>query len=55
MFYNLRQAGRALTKLGVLDFATTIAPGLSDVLITGKAAEAVRRRSSGVARCTGPS
>ena len=47
MFYNLRQAGRALTKLGVLDFATTIAPGLSDVLLTGKAAEAVRRRSGG--------
>jgi hypothetical protein len=47
MFYNLRQAGRALTKLGVLDFATTIAPGLSDVLLTGKAAEAVRRRSAG--------
>jgi len=47
MFYNLRQAGRALTKLGVLDFATTIAPGLSDVLLTGKAAEAVRRKSHG--------
>ena len=46
-FYNLRQAGRALTKLGVLDFATTIAPGLTDVLITGKAAEAVRRKSGG--------
>ena len=27
MFYNLRHAGRALTKLGVVDFATTIAPG----------------------------
>jgi hypothetical protein len=47
MFYNMRQAGRALTKLGVLDFATTIAPGLSDVLLTGKAAEAVRRKSGG--------
>ncbi|HEX9030773.1 MAG TPA: ArsA-related P-loop ATPase [Streptosporangiaceae bacterium] len=47
MFYNLRQAGRALTKLGVLDFATTIAPGLADVLLTGKAAEAVRRKSGG--------
>jgi anion-transporting ArsA/GET3 family ATPase len=47
MFYNLRQAGRALTKLGVLDFATTVAPGLSDVLLTGKAAEAVRRKSGG--------
>jgi len=47
MFYNLRQAGRALTKLGVMDFATTIAPGLRDVLVTGKAAEAVRRKVSG--------
>jgi anion-transporting ArsA/GET3 family ATPase len=47
MFYNMRQAGRALTRLGVLDFATTIAPGLGDVLLTGKAAEAVRRKSSG--------
>src|SRR6266852_5179417 len=47
MFYNLRQAGRALTRLGVVDFATTIAPGLSDVLLTGKAAEAARRKSRG--------
>src|SRR5215472_897086 len=44
MFYNLRHAGTALTKLGVMDFATTIAPGLRDVLLTGKAAEAVRRK-----------
>jgi anion-transporting ArsA/GET3 family ATPase len=47
MFYNLRHAGTALTKLGVMDFATTVAPGLRDVLLTGKAAEAVRRRASG--------
>jgi hypothetical protein len=47
MFYNLKHAGRALTKLGVVDFATTIAPGLGDVLLTGKAAEAVRRKSHG--------
>jgi anion-transporting ArsA/GET3 family ATPase len=45
MFYNLRHAGTALTRLGVMDFATTIAPGLRDVLLTGKAAEAVRRKS----------
>ncbi len=45
MFYNLRRAGRALTRLGVVDFATTIAPGLRDVLLTGKATEAVRRRA----------
>jgi hypothetical protein len=28
----------------VVDFATTIAPGLADVLVTGKATEATRRR-----------
>lgn len=44
MFYNMRSAGVALTKLGLVDFATTIAPGLSDVLVTGKATEAARRR-----------
>jgi len=35
---------KALTRPGVVDFATTIAPGLSDVLVTGKATEAARRR-----------
>ena len=44
MFYGMRSAWYALTKLGMVDFATTIAPGLSDVLITGKATEATRRR-----------
>ncbi|MEV6103124.1 ArsA-related P-loop ATPase [Streptomyces sp. NPDC051940] len=44
MFYKLGGAGRALRKLGAIDFATTIAPGLRDVLLTGKACEAVRRR-----------
>jgi anion-transporting ArsA/GET3 family ATPase len=44
MFYGLRHAGSALARLGVMDFATTIAPGLRDVLLTGKAAEAVRRK-----------
>ena len=29
----------------MVDFATTIAPGLSDVLVTGKATEAARRRA----------
>ncbi|MCO6007145.1 ATPase [Actinoallomurus purpureus] len=47
MFYNLKRAGKALTKLGLIDFATTIAPGLRDVLLTGKASEAVRRRDKG--------
>ncbi|WP_239310996.1 MULTISPECIES: ArsA-related P-loop ATPase [unclassified Frankia] len=43
MFYNLRRAGRALGKIGAIDFATTIAPGVRDVLLTGKVKEAVNR------------
>ncbi|WP_028648524.1 ArsA-related P-loop ATPase [Nocardiopsis sp. CNT312] len=45
MFYGMGRAGRALTRLGVVDFATTVAPGLRDVLLTGKATEAARRRA----------
>ncbi|WP_228978023.1 ArsA-related P-loop ATPase [Streptomyces sp. DH12] len=44
MFYKLGAAGRALKKLGAIDFATTVAPGVRDVLLTGKACEAVRRK-----------
>ncbi|MEU3948989.1 ArsA-related P-loop ATPase [Streptomyces sp. NPDC029526] len=44
MFYKMGSAGRALKKLGAIDFATTIAPGVRDVLLTGKACEAVRRK-----------
>ncbi|WP_377270137.1 ArsA-related P-loop ATPase [Peterkaempfera sp. SMS 1(5)a] len=44
MFYKLGRAGKALKKLGAIDFATTIAPGLRDVLLTGKACEAARRK-----------
>lgn len=43
IFYNLRRAGSALRRMGAVDFATTIAPGLRDVLLTGKACEVVRR------------
>ncbi len=50
MFYNLRRAGAALTRIGLVDFATTIAPGMRDVLLTGKATEAVRRRADGGSR-----
>lgn len=46
-FYKLGMAGRALDRFGVLDFATSIAPGLRDVLLTGKVYEAVRRRIKG--------
>jgi anion-transporting ArsA/GET3 family ATPase len=47
MFYRMGGAGKGLRRLGVIDFATTIAPGLRDVLLTGKACEAVRRRVDG--------
>ena len=43
MFYNLRRAGRTLRKIGAIDFATTIAPGMRDVLLTGKVKEAATR------------
>jgi anion-transporting ArsA/GET3 family ATPase len=46
MFYHLGRAGRVLEKLGAIDFATTVAPGIRDVLLTGKVYEAVRRRES---------
>jgi anion-transporting ArsA/GET3 family ATPase len=46
MFYKLGRAGRALKKIGAIDFATTIAPGLRDVLLTGKVCEAVRRKDN---------
>ena len=44
MFYNIKRAGRALRSMGAVDFVTTIAPGLRDVLLTGKVKEAVTRR-----------
>ena len=44
MFYRLGRAGRALRRVGAIDFATTIAPGMRDVLLTGKIYEAVNRR-----------
>jgi len=46
MFYKLGPAARALRRFGAIDFATTIAPGIRDVLLTGKTCEAVRRRSA---------
>jgi len=45
MYYKLGRAGRALDRFGVIEFATTIAPGVRDVLLTGKVFEAVRRNS----------
>jgi anion-transporting ArsA/GET3 family ATPase len=45
MYYKLGRAGRALDRFGVIEFATTIAPGVRDVLLTGKVFEAVQRNS----------
>lgn len=36
LFYNLGIAGRAMRRVGAVDFVTTIAPGLRDVILTGK-------------------
>ncbi len=44
LYYHLGRAGKALRKVGVVEFATTVAPGVRDVLLTGKAYEACRRR-----------
>ena len=43
MFYGLKRAGKGLKKLGAVDFVTTLAPGLRDVLLTGKVKESVVR------------
>ena len=45
LYYKLGRAGRALDRFGVIEFATTIAPGVRDVLLTGKVFEAVERNS----------
>ena len=50
MFYSIKRAGSMLRKMGAIDFVTTIAPGLRDVLLTGKVKEAVTR----TARTGGP-
>ncbi|MBO0874662.1 MAG: ATPase [Pseudonocardia sp.] len=42
-FYNLGLAGRTLRRMGAVEFATTLAPGLRDVLLTGKVKECVGR------------
>ena len=49
MFYKLSRTGvaaRTLRRIGAIEFATTVAPGLRDVLLTGKVKEAVVRRDS---------
>ncbi len=46
MFYSLGFAGRSLKRMGAVEFATTLAPGLRDVLLTGKVKETVTRTGS---------
>ena len=55
-----RPRRRALERMGAIDFATTIAPGVRDVLLTGKVYEAVgrttgTRRGTRAPRTTTPS
>ena len=45
MYYKLGRAGRMLDRFGVTEFATTIAPGVRDVLLTGKVYEATKRNA----------
>ena len=47
LFYKLGRAGRGLKRIGAIDFATTIAPGVRDVLLTGKVKEATTRTVDG--------
>jgi len=50
MFYKLSPNGipaRTLRRMGAIEFATTIAPGMRDVLLIGKVKEAVVRRGRG--------
>jgi anion-transporting ArsA/GET3 family ATPase len=47
MFYKLSPTGvpaRTLRRIGAIDFATTVAPGIKDVLLTGKIKEVVSRK-----------
>ena len=44
IFYRLGRAGGVLERFGAVDFATTIAPGVRDVLLVGRIYEAARRR-----------
>ena len=50
MFYKVSRTGvaaRTLRRMGAIEFATTVAPGLRDVLLTGKVKEAVIRQDKG--------
>jgi anion-transporting ArsA/GET3 family ATPase len=53
-FYKLGRAGGVLERFGAVDFATTIAPGVRDVLLIGKVYEATRRAQAAKSRHGGP-
>ena len=44
LFYNLRRSARVMKRMGAIDFVTTLAPGLRDVLLTGKVKERTNER-----------
>ena len=54
MFYKLGRAGGVLERFGAIDFATTIAPGVRDVLLTGKVKEATAGARPATTRGTTP-
>lgn len=50
MFYNLGFAAKAMRAVGAVDFITTVAPGLDDVVLTGKIYEIITRTQNSVKR-----
>jgi anion-transporting ArsA/GET3 family ATPase len=46
MFYRIGFAGKGMRKIGAVEFATTVAPGLRDVILTGKLKECVIRTNA---------
>lgn len=50
LYYRLGAAGAVLDRFGVVEFATTIAPGVRDVLLTGKVYEAAKPDRRGGSR-----
>ncbi len=47
IFYRLGRAGGVLERFGAVDFATTIAPGVRDLLLVGRLYEAAGRSHEG--------
>ncbi|MBV9594879.1 MAG: AAA family ATPase [Actinobacteria bacterium] len=47
LFYNMKRSARIMQRMGAVDFVTTLAPGLRDVLLTGKVKERVTLNEQG--------